>query len=133
MPVSEIFSIILMGAASILCLALVFFLNKITKSITNIEESVSGLSMQFVPVINNITEMTEKLNVVTEELKQPVSEVIDIVDQIKERIDVIFDFEEKIRTNLGANLSGIFSGVKTFWETYKHNGNGTPHRTVIIK
>jgi uncharacterized protein YoxC len=122
MPVSEIFSIILMGAAALLCIALVIYLYRITESIVKIQENVSGIATQFQPVINNITELTNKINDVTEELKQPVFEAVDVVDEIKERVDIIFDIEEKIRTVLGANIAGIYSGVRTFFDTYKKDG-----------
>jgi uncharacterized protein YoxC len=129
MPASEIFSIILMGAAALLCLALVFYLYRITNSITTIQENLSGLSSELHPIINNITELTNKINDVTEELKQPVYEAVDVVDEIKERVDVLFGLEEKIRNSLGVNLTGIYNGVKTFFEIYKTNGNGTHRRT----
>jgi uncharacterized protein YoxC len=131
MPVSEIFSIILMGAASLLCLALVVYLYKITKSVTIIQENISGLLTEFHPVINNITEMTEKINAMTEELKQPVYEAVDVIDEIKERVDVIFNVEEKVRNAVGANLTGIYNGIRSFFETYK--GNGRVRRTRVVR
>jgi uncharacterized protein YoxC len=122
MPVSEIFSIILMGAASLLCIALVIYLYKITQSVTTIQENISGLLTEFYPVINNITELTNKINVVTEELKQPVHEAVDVIDELKERVDVVFGIEEKIRNAIGANLLGIYDGIRTFYATYKSRG-----------
>ena len=133
MEINEIFSLILMGAASLLCIALIFYFNKITKSIAGIEENITGLSAQIQPVINNITEMSEKLNTLTEDLKEPVSDAVDIISKIKDRVDIIFDFEEKIRNNIASNLSGIASGVKTFWNTYKSNGKEHSRKTLIIK
>jgi uncharacterized protein YoxC len=128
MPVFDIFLIILMGAASLLCLALIFFLGKITNSITELQKNLTGLSVQITPIVNNVTDLTEKFNVVAEELKQPVNDVVGLIEQIKERVDIIFDAEEKIRHNLVAGVSGVYNGVRTFWETYKADG-----RTVVRK
>jgi uncharacterized protein YoxC len=131
MPASEIFSIILMGSASLLCLALVFYLYKITNSVTELQENLSGIAKEINPVIRNITELTEKINTVTEELKQPVFEAVDVLDEVKERVDVLFGIEEKIRNSLGANLSGIYTGIRTFFDTYKHNGKTRRRRTTV--
>jgi uncharacterized protein YoxC len=130
METSEIFSIILMGSASLLCLALIFYLNKITRSVTSIEQNVSDLSTQLQPVINSITEMTENLNDVTEDLKQPVSNIVKLVSDIKDRVDVVFEFEEKVRHSLSANIEGIFNGIKTFWHSYKGNGSVQKRKVV---
>ena len=49
-----------------------------------------------------------------------------MVEDIKDRIDIILEFEEKLRkgvegplTKLLNSLSGINNGVNTFWDNYK--------------
>jgi uncharacterized protein YoxC len=126
MEIANIFYILLLASSSGLCIALIFFLYKITGSIKNIETDVKDLTHQVKPLIASITILTEKLKFISDEAKQPVVLAKEIVEDIKDRINVILDFEEKMRkgvegplTKLFNSVSGISNGISTFWETYK--------------
>ncbi len=67
MPLADLFSLILMGAASILCIALVLFLMKITRSVEILTENITALRSEMTPVLKNVTEVTEKINAATDE------------------------------------------------------------------
>jgi uncharacterized protein YoxC len=126
MELVNIFYIILLASASGLCIALIIYLYRITRSISKIEIDIKDLTNQIKPLIASTTNLSEKLNFISDEAKQPIIIVKEVIEDIKDRIDVILDFEEKLRkgvegplTKLLNTLSGVSNGVNAFWDSYK--------------
>ena len=126
MTLTSIFSIILLISASGLCIALIIYLNRITKSIKGLESDVKNLSQDIKPLIESTLKLSEKLNQLSDDAMQPVQTANTIVDNIKVRVDKILELEEKIRGGFEdsvdgfiKNLSAVANGVTTFWKAYK--------------
>jgi uncharacterized protein YoxC len=126
MEIANIFYIILLASATGLCIALIFFLYKITRSVSKIELDIKDLTHQIKPLIASAINLSEKLKFISDEAKQPIIIVKEVVEDIKDRINVILELEEKIRkgvegplTKLLNTLSGISNGVNAFWDNYK--------------
>jgi uncharacterized protein YoxC len=125
MSVETVFNIVLILSASALCIALIFYLNRITKSVKAIENDIKDLSFQIKPLIASTTNLSEKLNRIADKASEPVETITGIVDEVKERVNHILDFEEKIREGIERPASEILNtfaavsnGVKTFWNAY---------------
>ena len=126
MQLVNIFYIILLASASGLCIALIISLYRITRSVGKIEIDIRDLTNQIKPLIASTTNLSEKLNFISDEAKQPIIIVKEVVEDIKDRIDVILEFEDKLRkgvegplTKLLNSLSGISNGINAFWDSYK--------------
>lgn len=126
MELVNIFYIILLASASGLCIALIISLYRITRSVGKIEIDIRDLTNQIKPLIASTINLSEKLNFISDEAKQPIIIVKEVVEDIKDRIDVILEFEEKLRkgvegplTKLLNSLSGISNGINAFWDNYK--------------
>jgi uncharacterized protein YoxC len=126
MGLVNIFYIILFGSSSGLCIALIIYLYRITRSVNKIELDIKDLTHQIKPLIASATNLSEKLNFISDEVKQPVIIVKEVVEDIKDRINVILEFEEKLiqgvngpLTKLLNSISGISNGINVFWNTYK--------------
>ena len=126
MELVNIIYIILLASASGLCIALIFALYRITRSIGKIEIDIRDLTNQIKPLIASTTNLSEKLNFISDEAKQPIIIVKEVVEDIKDRIDVILEFEDKLRkgvegplTKLLNSISGISNGINAFWDSYK--------------
>jgi uncharacterized protein YoxC len=126
MELVNIFYIILLASSSGLCIALIIYFYRITISVKKIEIDIRDLTNQIKPLIASTTNLSEKLNFISDEAKQPIVLVREVVEDIKDRIDVILAFEEKLRkgvegplSKLLNSLSGISNGVNAFWDTYK--------------
>jgi uncharacterized protein YoxC len=125
MSVLTVFNILLILSASALCIALILYLNKITKSVKAIQEDIQDLSFQVKPLIASTTNLSEKLNQITDKAMEPIDSAREIVVEVKDRIDQILDFEERMRegiekpaADLINTLTAISNGVKTFWNAY---------------
>ena len=126
MELVNIFYIILLASSSGLCIALIIYLYRITRSVTKIEIDIKDLTHQIKPLIASTTNLSEKLNFISDEAKQPIIIVKEIVEDIKDRIDVILEFEDKLRkgvegplTKILNSISGISNGINAFWDSYK--------------
>ena len=125
MELVNIFYIILLASASGLCVALIISLYWITRSVGKIEIEIRDITDQIKPLIASTTNLSEKLNFISDEAKQPIIIVKEVVEDIKNRIDVILEFEEKLRkgvegplTKFLNTLSGIRNGLKAFGNSY---------------
>ena len=126
MELVNIFYIILLASSEGLCIALIIYLYRITRSVNKIELDIKDLTRQIKPLIASTTNLSEKLNFISDEAKQPIIIVKEVVEDIKDRINVILEFEEKIRkgveaplTKLLNSISGISNGIKAFGNSYK--------------
>jgi len=127
MSLMTVFNIILILSASALCIALIIYLNRITKSVKAIENDIKDLSFQVKPLIASTTNLSEKLNQISDLAKEPIDTARDIVVEVKGRVNEILDFEERLRegferpaAELIKTLSAVSNGVKTFWNVYKN-------------
>lgn len=121
-----IFQIILLLAASALCVFLIIYFNRITKSITQIESNIKNFTTELKPLIESTTALSDHINEITEGARDQLDITKNIVTDVKDRVDVILNYEEKIREGIEGpvfglikNLSAISKGIETFWKTFK--------------
>ena len=121
-----IFQIILLISASALCIYLIIYFNRITKSISSIEEDIKILAEDIKPLIKSTTALSNNINNITESAKSQIDITKSIVTDVKDRVDLMLGFEERIREGVEGpviglikNLSAITKGIDTFWKTYK--------------
>jgi len=126
MDLVSIFSIILLASASVLCIALVIYLNKITSSIKDIKSEIQDLTSEIKPLIASSTNLSEKLNHISAEASNQLNITKGIVNKFDERVDTILELEEKVREGFSGpvldlikSFSAIANGVSAFWNAYK--------------
>ena len=126
MNVVTVLNVILLISASLLCLALIYYLYKITKSFEEIKNDVKELAADMKPLIVSTTELSEKLSNITSEAQGQMHITRDMVMNVKHHVDMILGFEEKIRRGieepifgLVRNVSAVVNGVNAFWNSYK--------------
>jgi|YelNatPaOPRAMG01_1025707.scaffolds.fasta_scaffold01092_6 uncharacterized protein YoxC len=126
MDVVSIFLVLLLISASVLCIGTVVYLNRITKSVKEIESDVKQLTSEVKPLAESFTVLSDNLNGITGSVRDQVDMTKEIVTNVKDRVDQILLLEEKIRggfevsaLDLIKNLSAISNGVSAFWNAYK--------------
>ncbi len=121
---------VLLVAASVLCIALIVFLSKIAKAIKAIEYEIKDISVGMKPLIASTTNLSERLNKMSESADDQLAMTKSIVHKVNDRVDTILDLEEKIRRgfegsvlDLIKSLSAITNGISAFWSAYRRKNN----------
>jgi len=117
---------ILLISASLLCLFLIFYLYRITKSFNQIKDEVKKISSKLDPFIESMTELSNRMNEISDGVKEPVEIVRSTVNDVKNRVDTILNFEAKLRQGVEAPVfrlikavTAIVNGIEAFIKNYK--------------
>ncbi|HVO76044.1 MAG TPA: hypothetical protein VMT35_18615 [Ignavibacteriaceae bacterium] len=128
MSILDVFLLILIASASALCIALIFYAKKMANSIHNAEVDLKEVSIQIKPLIASATNLSEKLNHLSQEVGSQLEVTREIVNDVKSRVETILDLEQKLRRgfeepvlDVVKNFSAVINGVKAFWNTYRKN------------
>ena len=127
MDTIQIFTIVLLVSASALCIALIFYVNKIVKSVQAINKNLNELSTNLKPLLDSTTELSDNLNKFTAEAKNQLGISRSILNDFRDRADKLLSVEDKIRSGvedavmpLFKNLNAVGKGVETFWRNFKN-------------
>lgn len=127
MDTIQILTIVLIVSASALCIALIYYLNKIVKSVQSINKDIHELSASLRPLINSYTELSDSLNKISTEAKDQFKISRSILNDFRDRADKLLSIEDKIRSGvedavmpLFKNLNAVGKGVETFWRNFKN-------------
>ena len=133
MEIINILYIVLLICASVLCIALIVYLNRITKSVNRLEDEIKDVANKSKPLILSVNNLTEKINSIADDAKKISDDATDqfdvvksIISDVKDHADKILNLEEKVRrgienpvSDIVKNLSALVNGINTFWKTYK--------------
>jgi archaellum component FlaC len=127
MDTIQILTIVLIVSASALCIALIYYLNKIVKSVQSINKDINELTANLKPLINSYTELSVSLNKISSEAKDQFRISRSILNDFRDRADKLLSIEDKIRSGvedavmpLFKNLNAVGKGVETFWRNFKN-------------
>jgi len=127
MDIIQILTIVLIVSASALCIALIYYLNKIVKSVQSINKDMNELSANLKPLIQSATELSDHIYKITSEAKDQLRISRSILSDFRERADKLLSIENKIRSGiedavmpLFKNLNAVGKGVETFWRSFKN-------------
>lgn len=127
MDIVQILTIVLIVFASALCVALIFYLNKIVKSVQSVNNDIHELSANLKPLIRSTTELSDDLNKITSDAKDQLKISRSIISDFRERADKILNIENKIRSGVEdavmpfvKNLHAIGIGFESFWRNFKN-------------
>jgi uncharacterized protein YoxC len=126
MNLVDVFYVVLLLSASVLCISLVFFLGKIFKTVKEIEIEIKDITLEMKPLIASATNLSEKLNQLSDSADDQLLVTRGIVSKVNNRVDTILDLEEKIRRGFEGpvmdfikGFSAIANGISAFWNAYR--------------
>ena len=126
MDTIEILTIILLISASALCIALIYYIYQIVKSVNSISSDIRGLSFKLSPILQSTFVLSEKLAHVTDVAESQLQISKSIVSDIRDRADKILNIESKIRGRIEdavvpllTNFQALRNGISSFWKTLK--------------
>lgn len=121
MPLIDVLTAVVLILVSAFIIFLIVYLGKITRSIQAMQKDVSDLSDKLEPLVTSLHELTEKFSEVGELAKKQLDVTKGIVFNVKDSVDKVLRFEEKIRagiegpvTNIINQFKAISNGVSTF-------------------
>lgn len=123
----QILTVVLILSAALLCIALIYYLNKIVKSVQSVNSDIKELSSNLKPLIQSTLTLSDNLNKITSDVKDQLHITQSIVGDLRERADKVLNLESRIRSGFEDavmpfinNLHAIGRGVETFWRNFKN-------------
>ena len=127
MNLTEILTVILLISASALCIALIYFIYQIVKSMHSISMNIEEFSFKLNPLIQSTLELSEKLNHITNEVESQLQISKSIFSDIREGADKLLNIETKIRNGIedavipfGKNIHAFGKGIDAFWRRFRN-------------
>jgi len=127
MDTIEILTVILLISASALCIALIFYIYQIVKSVHSVSSDIQGLSYNLNPLIQSTFVLSEKLTHITDEAESQLQISKSIVSDIRDRADKILNIETKIRNQVEdtlmpivKNINAVGIGLSAFWRKFRN-------------
>ena len=123
MTLIDVFLIVLIVAASALCIYLILTLNKLRKSFEVIQNDIHTISEKTVPVLENLDEITKKAAQITSDTEEQISELKAFILNIKEKVNRVVDLPGKIHpenriSDFLKNLNAFAKGFSVFWSKF---------------
>ena len=124
MTVIDILLIVLILAATALCIFVIVTLKNLMVKIDDMQKDIQKLVDNTIPVLNNLTDVTEKANRIVSEAENYWDEMDHSIKSLKERVHKLTSFtrsddEENPARDLIKNLRAFFKGLSTFWSEFK--------------
>jgi len=127
MDTIEILTVILLISASALCVALIYYIYQVVKSVHSISVEVQGLSYKLTPLLDSTFVLSGKLTHITDEAESQLQISKSIVSDIRDRTDKILNMETKIRNRVEdtvmpivKNINAVGVGVGAFWRKLRN-------------
>ena len=121
MSLIDILTVVVLILVSALIVFLIVYLGKITRSVQDLQKDIGKLTDKLEPLLTSLSEVTEKFSELGEQAKRQLGATKGIVFSVKDRVEKILEFEEKIRAGINKPISGflnqlkaISNGVSTF-------------------
>lgn len=121
---------LLLLAASALCIALIYYIRKISNSIKAVQKDLNELSENIQPLIKSTTELSDNLREITNSAKGQIDLSRSVVTSIKDRVDTILKFEENVRGGIEGpvmsfirEITAIGKGLTTFLSYFRNKNS----------
>ncbi|MBK9099316.1 MAG: hypothetical protein IPM14_14610 [bacterium] len=112
MTVIDVLTAVVLILVSALIVFLIVYLGKITKSIQELQKDISDLSDKLEPLVFSLADLTTKLTDLSDQAKRQLEATKGIVFSVRDRVDTILKFEEKIRAGIDGPISGFLTQIK---------------------
>ncbi|MCK9425983.1 MAG: hypothetical protein M0Q21_08105 [Ignavibacteriaceae bacterium] len=122
----QIFQVLLLASASVLCIALVFYIKRITKSFEKMQADISRMADEIHPMLHSFETLTHSVNKITTYAEEQMHSISWMVESVKSRVVNLLEVEKKIREgiegpvqSLTTNLNAVKKGIAAFVQRLK--------------
>lgn len=122
--VIEILLIILILAATALCLFVIVSLRKINLQIEQLQKDVKHVVENTIPLLNNLNDVTTRVNRVVSEAENYWDEIDSSIKNLKQKVSGLTSFTrfrdaENPTQDFIRNLKALSKGLIAFWNEFK--------------
>lgn len=121
MTLIDILTAVVLILISALVIFLIVYLGKITRSIQDLQKDIGKISDKLEPLLYSLSEVTNKFSDLGDKANRQLEATKGIVFSVKDRVEKILEFEEKIRAGIEGPVMGVLNqfkaisnGVSTF-------------------
>lgn len=122
----DILLAVLIIAATALCIALIYYIWKISNTVKAMQVDINELSKNLHPLLISTTELSNNIKEITGNAKAHVDISKNVVLSIKDRVDTILQFEEKVRRGIEGpvmsfiqEITALNNGLNTFLSYFR--------------
>lgn len=122
----DILLVVLIIVATALCIALIYYIWKISNAVNAMQEDINELSKNLNPLIICVNEISDNLKEITGNAKAHVDISKNVVLSIKDRVDTILNFEDKVRRGIEGpvmlfirEITALNNGLNTFLSYFR--------------
>jgi uncharacterized protein YoxC len=108
----DVLTVIVLILVSALIITLIIYLGKITRSIQELQKDISDLTERVEPLVSYLTELTAKMSDISDQAKSQLETTEKIIFNVRDRINEVLEFEEKIRAGVEGPVMGFFNQLK---------------------
>lgn len=112
MTLIDVLTVIVLILVSTLIVFLIVYLGKITRSIQDLQKDISALSDKLEPLVFSLSDLTSKLSDLSDSAKRQLEATKRIIFSVKDRVETILQFEQKIRAGIDGPVSGLLNQIK---------------------
>jgi pilus assembly protein TadC len=124
MPVlKDLFTILLLFSASVLCLMLVYYFLRIARSIEALERDFKKMSDQMTPLLESLNNLSRAMKTLADEVRGQLDKTNWIIDEVKAKVEGLLYIENRIKESmehpaqsLMATLQTIKNGVSSLFK-----------------
>jgi uncharacterized protein YoxC len=77
-----------------------------------LQKDISELSDKLEPLVFSLSDLTSKLSDLSDSAKRQLEATKGIIFSVKERVETILQFEQKIRAGIDGPVSGLLNQIK---------------------
>lgn len=117
----QIFQVLLLASATVLCVALVYYIFRLTKSFEKMQADISRIADEIHPLLESFDSLALSIKNITTHVEEQMASVAWVVDSVKSRVMDLLEVERKIREGIEApiqslttNLNAVKKGIATF-------------------
>ena len=122
----DILLLVLIIAATALCIVLIYYIWKISNTVKAMQVDINELSKNLHPLLISTTELSNNIKEITGNAKAHVDISKNVVLSIKDRVDTILQFEEKVRRGIEGpvmsfiqEITALNNGLNTFLSYFR--------------
>lgn len=124
MTLIDVLLIILIVAASTLCVYSIVSIKKLLKEVEAVRLDIHHFINKANPVLDNLADVTQKANKIVTEAENYWDEIDNSIKRLKEKVTDLtslrmFSDAENPTSNLIRNIKALIKGASAFWHTFK--------------